>query len=193
MPGQPDFKNPPRLVTSDWSPLREAKMGPCRSCGANTHVQLHHTVPRSLGGHDTADGVVPLCMSCHMEYEDRGPRWPVIAAAIRDSLSPEESQYIIDQKGEDFLDRYLPTGGQACPTCGRKKRSAKRSIPQTAESPKQRKRWVISLPADEPGAAEALDELVTQAKEKLVSADAVASDVGPFVVLCAVLYEFNTA
>lgn len=192
MPGQPDFKEGSRVVihSSAWRGIHAVKGGPCRACGSNSRVELHHAVPRSLGGDDVEDNLIPLCHDDHMEWEDRGPRWSAIAAAIRQSLTPAEMGYIVGKKGEAFLDRYYPDGAQACPSCGRRKRA-----PNRAEKKERgpRKRWVLSLPADEPGAGDALDELVTQAKEKLVALDAVGADVGPFVVLCAVLYQFNTA
>lgn len=192
MTGQPDFKEGPRVVihSSAWKGVHAQKSGPCRFCGTNSRVELHHLVPRSLGGDDVEDNLIPLCHEHHMAWEDRGKDWALICAGIRDTLSTPELSYVIGKKGEQFLDRYYPIGDAPCPACGRKKRA-----PNRAEKKERgpRKRWVLSLPADEPGAAEALDELVTQAKEKLVSLDAVASDVGPFVVLCAVLYEFNTA
>jgi HNH endonuclease len=161
--GQPDPKPPPRLVTSDWKPLRAQKTGPCRACGSYQWVELHHAVPRSLGGGDVEDNLLPLCHTCHMEWEDRGQRWPMIAAAVRDSLSPAEHAYIVQTKGEDFLERYYPAGG-SCPACGRKPR--KQREPRT-EAPRQRKRWQIQVPADAEDGATILDTLIGQAREKI--------------------------
>jgi hypothetical protein len=55
----------------------------CLVCGAITRIDPAHLVPRSLGGCDAADCVVPLCRVHHRAYDQGGldlvahlePRW----------------------------------------------------------------------------------------------------------------------
>jgi len=53
-----------------WLRLRQAKLGECRVCetmtlvrGEPINIELHHLVPRSIGGDDLEDNLVPLCPS----------------------------------------------------------------------------------------------------------------------------------
>ena len=54
-----------------WARIVAEKTGPCRVCGSvengrmESKIQLHHLVPRSRGGDDTLDNIVPLCRRCH--------------------------------------------------------------------------------------------------------------------------------
>lgn len=87
-------------------------------------LSWHHLVERSLGGDDVAENLVPLggtgTMYCHGIYTShhagqdcKGARrtWDEIAAAIRVSLTPAETEYILAAKGPRFLDRYYPDKG----------------------------------------------------------------------------------
>jgi hypothetical protein len=44
----------------------------CLVCGAATRIDPAHLVPRSLGGCDDADCVVPLCRTHHRAYDQGG-------------------------------------------------------------------------------------------------------------------------
>lgn len=95
--------------------LRGLKLGPCRGCGCGTTelgISLHHLVPKSLGGDDVADNVIPLCghgtLGCHGAVEDHPRGWEEIAGRIRASLTKAEIGYVVLKKSRDFLDRYYP-------------------------------------------------------------------------------------
>src|SRR5882724_10345243 len=61
----------------EWKILRKLKLGPCRVCECvfGVEIGLHHLIPRSLGGSDVPDNLVPLCGSgttgCHGAVEAR--------------------------------------------------------------------------------------------------------------------------
>lgn len=38
---------------------------PCRNCGSRQNIDPAHTIPRSLGGKNLAESVIPLCRRCH--------------------------------------------------------------------------------------------------------------------------------
>lgn len=86
----------------------------CRACDQPAHSG-HHLVPKSLRGDDVEANVVPLCgdgtTGDHGEYENHGVRWREVAAAIRASLHDDELEYVLEKKGQEFLDRYYPEGG----------------------------------------------------------------------------------
>jgi predicted restriction endonuclease len=60
-----------RTALAPVSPAQRAKVGGlrCLVCGAVTHVDPAHLVPRTLGGCDAADCVVPLCRTHHRAYD----------------------------------------------------------------------------------------------------------------------------
>jgi hypothetical protein len=72
-------------------------------------VSLHHLVPRSLGGDDLADNLVPLCgdgtRGCHGLVEARDFETLV---RLRRALTVEEVAYIVERKDREFLQRYYP-------------------------------------------------------------------------------------
>lgn len=39
--------------------------GRCRNCGSRDQLDPAHTIPRSLGGKNLAESVIPLCRRCH--------------------------------------------------------------------------------------------------------------------------------
>lgn len=42
----------------------------CRVCSRAETLEAAHIVPRSLGGKQFSDSIVPLCPSCHRAYDD---------------------------------------------------------------------------------------------------------------------------
>lgn len=98
-----------------WAAIRTEKLygQPCRVCCAHlTYRQLHHLVPRSQGGDDVANNLVPLCATCHVaitlgeHLEQR---------ELAESLSDAEYAYVIGKLGENALERLFgvasPGGG----------------------------------------------------------------------------------
>jgi 5-methylcytosine-specific restriction endonuclease McrA len=108
---RPDPKDGPRVsaLPEEWYRLRRVKDGPCRVCGYRA-TSLHHLVPRSLGGDDVEQNLVPLCGSgttgCHGLVEEGDP---AARRGLRRSLKKDELAYVVRRKGRRFLDRYLPT------------------------------------------------------------------------------------
>lgn len=107
-----------------WAKLRRDLIGStyakCAGCGeffAAARLSLHHLIPRSLGGDDLAQNLVPLCgtgtTGCHGEFETRGKGWLDVAAGIRAWLAarPLAVAYVTEKKGDSFLNRYYPEGG----------------------------------------------------------------------------------
>ena len=39
--------------------------GRCRNCGSRDQLDPAHHIPRSLGGKNLAESVIPLCRRCH--------------------------------------------------------------------------------------------------------------------------------
>ena len=90
--------------------MREEKLHgrSCRVCVGLLASSLHHLVPRSLGGDDTADNLVGLCgtgtTGCHGRVEARDP-WA--CSLLGQRLSGPERAYVVGKKGADFLARYF--------------------------------------------------------------------------------------
>jgi hypothetical protein len=63
-----------RTSASRASAIQRAKVAGlrCLVCGAATSIDPAHLVPRSLGGCDEADCVVPLCRIHHRAYDQGG-------------------------------------------------------------------------------------------------------------------------
>src|SRR5881227_1643921 len=101
--GQRRYK---RKVASpkQWQAIIAAKAGPCRVCvnaQRNGHdfgiVEFHHIVPRSQGGDDVADNVLPLHAICH---DDVTTRQAYALTAVEESLSDAERAYVVGKLGE---------------------------------------------------------------------------------------------
>jgi hypothetical protein len=104
-----DFKDGARVKASreQWKKLQEEKRGPCRVSGLSPHmgVELHHLCPRSQGGDDVANNLVPLSREVHRkveanDYETR--------SRLRANLSDAEIAYCIEKKGHAWLERRYP-------------------------------------------------------------------------------------
>ncbi len=92
-----------------WAGLRAEKLDQheCRICRNRMATELHHLVPRSLGGDDVADGLVGLCATCHGSVTDRyAPNLAVLA----ESLTDAEHSYVIGKLGEAGLERLFGVG-----------------------------------------------------------------------------------
>ena len=63
-----------RTSVAPASAVQRAKVAGlrCLVCGAITRIDPTHLVPRSLGGCDEADCVVPLCRAHHRAYDQGG-------------------------------------------------------------------------------------------------------------------------
>lgn len=92
-----------------WQAIQAAKLGPCRVCGEQANngivhglIQLHHLVPRDLGGDDVADNIVPLCPSCHDHITNRSHTTALILCS---SLTDAEYTYAVGKLGEDVWTR----------------------------------------------------------------------------------------
>ena len=100
-----------------WQRIIAAKGGPCRVCGGkpstNGHqhmtdvIHFHHLVPRSIGGDDTADNIVPLCAFDHELVTYRNS-WA--ARTLAESLTDAEYAYIIEKLGESGMERLFGVG-----------------------------------------------------------------------------------
>lgn len=60
------------------SPLREAVFkkykGICVFCRMRRATQIHHDLPKSLGGRDEEDNLSPLCDLCHERVHNQGAK-----------------------------------------------------------------------------------------------------------------------
>jgi 5-methylcytosine-specific restriction endonuclease McrA len=105
-----------------WQAIIAAKIGPCRVCmvprlngGSSAHepypVSFHHVVPKSLGGDDIEDNVVPLCgdgtRGCHGKVESHDPSALLQLCA---GLTDAEYAYVIGKLGEDAPARLFRVG-----------------------------------------------------------------------------------
>lgn len=97
----------------EWIEYRLALLGgPCLIC-PNTSETLHHVVPKSVGGDDVPENLIPLCGSgttgCHGRVEGRtgGAR-----ERVREELPQRVFAYVLLKKGAGWLDRHYPSSGQ---------------------------------------------------------------------------------
>lgn len=116
MPADPKPAKRVKADAEEWRLIRHGKIGPCRGCrvpGRNIYaVTMHHIVPKSLGGDDVSENIIPLCGSgthgCHGLIESHGRGHREIASRIRHRLRPEELRYALTKKGDVWLDEYYP-------------------------------------------------------------------------------------
>lgn len=117
MTGSPDPKTGPRIVASkdEWAEIARVKQGPCRVCVLPEsngsywkQIELHHLIPRSRGGGDVAENIVPLCRSCHglvTRYDTYALR------ALGSSLSADERSYVVRMLGKYGPERLFGVVG----------------------------------------------------------------------------------
>ena len=70
--------------------------------GAN---ELHHIVPRAIGGSDTEANIVPLCADDHRRVTDHDRE---ACAALRRSLTDAEYAYAVEKLGEARFEARYP-------------------------------------------------------------------------------------
>lgn len=109
MSGQPDPKPKARKVNRAGGRKKLLTEGRCRICERNLPLTRHHLVPKSLGGSDVDDNIVPLCgdgvRGCHGLIEARDP---IACSTLRAKLTKKETAYVLKRKNAVFLDRYYP-------------------------------------------------------------------------------------
>lgn len=83
----------------------------CQLCGARTlALDPHHLVPRSQGGDDVIPNFAPLCIwqpACHARVTRNDPD---ALRALRASLDALQVAYIVERKGEAWLEQRYPAG-----------------------------------------------------------------------------------
>jgi hypothetical protein len=75
-------------------------------------VERAHIVPRSQGGDDVRENIAPLCETCHHTLDQSaGERHAIVAAAVRSYIDaePDVLAYVLERKGQAWLDRRYPT------------------------------------------------------------------------------------
>lgn len=101
---------PPRRIKADqndWIRLRREKLNGrlCRVCENRPAEELHHLVPRGMGGgsgDDVADNLIPICKTCHSLIELRDP-WA--SSLLGQRLASAERQYVIGKRGAWYLEK----------------------------------------------------------------------------------------
>jgi 5-methylcytosine-specific restriction endonuclease McrA len=99
---------------AQWQRIIQAKQAPCRVCrdpasngSVHASIQFHHLVPRSAGGDDVADNIVPLCSDCHGLVTLRNP---LLLDVLARNLTDAEYAYVIGKMGEGALERLFGAG-----------------------------------------------------------------------------------
>lgn len=100
-----------------WLDLRLDKLDQheCRICRNAMARELHHLVPRSLGGGDVADNLVGLDRGCHELVTLRDPD---ALAALAESLTDAEYAYCIEKLGEGAMQRLFGVYHDSRPQAG---------------------------------------------------------------------------
>lgn len=99
----------PRKVDHGAGKKKLKRENACRVCRfGHRPMTRHHLVPRSLLGDDVEDNLIPLCIFCHEKFEHDGHERRRVGAAIRNTMTEAELAYVLERKGEVFLERYYP-------------------------------------------------------------------------------------
>ena len=89
-----------------WQAIIAAKLTgkPCRVMEDFRRADvLHHIIPRSLGGDDVAENLVPMCDVCHVIIHSI-PNAPELHWLLA-NLSDAEYAYAVGKAGEDWAER----------------------------------------------------------------------------------------
>ena len=109
---KPDPKQGARhhATAREWQKIKEQFAAACCvTCGLRP-IELHHVVPRSQGGDDVVENLVPLCFRHHSDFESHAEGWERIAGHIRAYVMARESRlgYVIGKIGETRFRRRYP-------------------------------------------------------------------------------------
>ena len=92
----------------------------CALCDDVRGLQIHHAMPRSVGGSDDEMNLVTLCWRCHAEAHGtflperhRAPRTPEELAELRRSLKEAYAQNIVEYLADLYAEEGViwPAGG----------------------------------------------------------------------------------
>lgn len=106
----PDPKPPKRYraTKADWEHMHRHFHGHgCWLCGSRTW-ELHHILPRSQGGDDVTQNLMPVCQKCHSLLHAADPN---AMHRLRVMLHAGHESYLRFKKGENWrgwLDRRYP-------------------------------------------------------------------------------------
>ena len=91
-------RRPRRGPSRDWKYRAWVRSLPCAACGATVDVQAAHTGDRGLGQKASDYSCVPLCRSCHAEY-DNG----LESSALFEAASGIEMRRIVERLNHDWF------------------------------------------------------------------------------------------
>jgi hypothetical protein len=104
-----DPKPAKRIVMPSRVRAKVLVEGRCRICGRTGPLNGHHLVPRSQGGDDVWENIVPLCgsgvMGCHGMIEERAAGW---RSRLRAELTLDEVRYVTAKKSWAWLADHYP-------------------------------------------------------------------------------------
>ncbi len=107
-----DPRPPKRVKDSRAGKAKVEREGRCRVCGTRRGLNRAHLVAKGQRGDDVAANIVPLCGSgtagCHGALTDHRRGWETVAGILRARLRPDELAYVLEKKGQDWLDRVYP-------------------------------------------------------------------------------------
>lgn len=93
---------------AEWRSIREALLPTdCRVCHTQRASHLHHVASRAQGGDDIRENLLPVCASCHDLIHGRSD-WALSQVRDRITENPSMLDYLIRQKGWDWLNRSYP-------------------------------------------------------------------------------------
>jgi 5-methylcytosine-specific restriction endonuclease McrA len=91
-----------------WQAIIAGKRGPCRACDVPALlIEYHHLIPRSQGGDDVAENIVPLHAYCHEKVTRGRKRY---LDRLAESLTDAEYAYVVGKLGEGALERLFGVG-----------------------------------------------------------------------------------
>jgi 5-methylcytosine-specific restriction endonuclease McrA len=94
-----------------WAAIRAEKIDgkPCRIHGVQVYMeQAHHLVPRSRGGDDVADNIVPLCLNCHHRVTSNET---LALRMLAESVTDAERAYVVGKLGPNGMERLFGAAG----------------------------------------------------------------------------------
>lgn len=99
---------------AEWQRIIAAKRGQCLICerlgvrGISAYLEFHHLVPRSRGGDDVADNIVPLCSLHHGDVTANNPH---ALHALCLMLTGDERAYCAAKMGPEWATRLFGVAG----------------------------------------------------------------------------------
>jgi len=95
------------------SKIRERDNYCCKICGTGGKVEVHHIIPKSIGGTEDETNLITLCKDCHVHM----PKKINTKTKINDLIIQNSTKNAIKPRQQRFIEEYIKSLGHISDSC----------------------------------------------------------------------------